>query len=109
MLRADVAFPATIASDDCKGSAPNIFVDHYEMNMAAGTRYQIEALGTGLGLEVGRPNGQGGLTVLASSNNPTGSTSLIFQPQNTEFLVVNVIGVPAGRTGPYTLRVTRLP
>jgi hypothetical protein len=108
-LFADVVLPGTITSNDCTGVQSNIFVDHYEIRLFAGLRYQIQALGSGLGLEVGVPNGQGGIDVIASQNNPNGSVGFTVSPPQTGIHIVNVLGAPPGKTGPYTLRITRVP
>jgi hypothetical protein len=108
-LFADVVLPAVITTNDCIGSQSNIFVDHYEIRLVGGKRYQIAAIGNGLGLEIGVPNGQGGVTVLGSQSNATGSVSFTVQPPNSQTHIVNVLGFPAGKTGLYTLRITRVP
>jgi hypothetical protein len=106
MLAPGTVYNGAITNSDCTGSQPNIFVDHYEVQLLAGKSYIISASGTGLALEVGIPT-NGNLNVVASANNPNGSVSLTFVPQSTQFYVVNVIGSPPGRTGPYTLRISR--
>ena len=95
-------------TNDCTGAQSNIYVDHYEITLIAGQNYLLSATGTGLSLQVGLPDGNGGLTSLKQQSNPSGSVSFTFQPTTTDVYVVNVIGIPAGKTGPYTLAISKL-
>jgi hypothetical protein len=109
VLYSDVTVAGSITTNDCTGSVSNLFVDHYEITLVAGKSYQLAAVGTGLGLEIGLPDGNGGFIPVKSQSNPSGSVSFTFQPSTTAVYVVNVLGIPAGKTGPYTLTINKLP
>ena len=109
-LFADIIVAGAFTINDCTGSgSPPPLVDHYEANMLAGQGYQIAAIGNGMRLEVCRPDGLGGCALLQGQSNPTGSVTFTFRPTTSETYVVNLLSLPVGRLGGYTLRLTKVP
>ena len=106
-IRGNVTISGTITTTDCTGSAPTIYVDHHSAYVVAGQRYPISLTANNLRLEVCRPSGGGGCTLLQGQTVLSGTGGFTFVPSVTEVVVVNVVSAAPGGTGAYTLTYTR--